>query len=131
VFATDRQKSLTAGANEFLPKPIQEESLLTALQSQLNLEWIYEEKKITEHKQPGLKPVEADASQMVYPPIDVLQMLYDLARRGLINNLMQEAERLEQQNGELSLFTQQIRKYAKGFQLKQIRGFLEDCLNQA
>lgn len=43
VFASDRNKSMAAGANAFLPKPIQMEELLNLLQNYLELEWIYEQ----------------------------------------------------------------------------------------
>lgn len=42
VFDYDRQESLDAGCNGFLPKPVQMEELLGLLQTHLGLEWIYE-----------------------------------------------------------------------------------------
>ncbi|MBD2043332.1 response regulator [Microcoleus sp. FACHB-672] len=49
VFAKDQHKSLEAGGNDFIPKPIQAEQLLQKLQKYLQIEWIYE----TFQKQPA------------------------------------------------------------------------------
>ncbi|NJM62898.1 MAG: response regulator [Oscillatoriales cyanobacterium RU_3_3] len=43
VFEADRQKSLDAGGNDFLPKPVQADRLLGLIQQYLQLEWIYKE----------------------------------------------------------------------------------------
>jgi CheY-like chemotaxis protein len=42
VFDYDRQESLDAGCDGFLPKPVQMKELLDLLQAHLGLEWIYE-----------------------------------------------------------------------------------------
>ncbi len=124
VFESDRQKSLDAGANDFLPKPIQAESLLETLQVHLGLEWVYEEKKEGE-KRKEATGVESGASKIVPPSAEDLALLHDLIRRGLINNLLKEIERIETQDGQFIPFTQQLRQFAKGFQLRQIRAFIE------
>jgi signal transduction histidine kinase/CheY-like chemotaxis protein len=125
VYASDRQKSLDAGANDFLPKPVQAESLLQSLQRHLNLEWLYEETPLT----PAV--TEACNAEIVAPALDDLNILLDLSRRGLVNNLLVEIDRLEDDNCVYAAFAQQIRTYAKGFQLKQIRAFLERYLENS
>ena len=52
VFEVNQQKSITAGANDFLPKPVQFEQLLALLEKHLHLEWVYEELP-TFHLQPS------------------------------------------------------------------------------
>lgn len=42
VFDIDRHKSLDAGGNDFLPKPIEAQTLLELIQKHLQLNWIYE-----------------------------------------------------------------------------------------
>jgi signal transduction histidine kinase/DNA-binding NarL/FixJ family response regulator len=127
VFESDRAKSLNAGANDFLPKPIQAESLLQKLQQHLNLEWIYE-------KNPELstKPEEpiftVDTTEIVAPSSEDVALLYDLSRKGLINDLLQEIQRIETLDAKFLPFAQKIRESAKGFKLKQIRSFIEQYL---
>jgi signal transduction histidine kinase/CheY-like chemotaxis protein len=129
VFETDRQKSLEAGANDFLPKPVQTEHLLNSLQQLLELRWIYEaQKEINESQQS--RDLAIRCSGLVLPPEADLSLLYDLSRKGLVRNLTQELERLERQNPHLRNFTQEIHPLIKSYQLKKIRSFLEQYLDR-
>lgn len=124
VFESDRQKSLDAGANDFLPKPIQAESLLTSLQTHLELEWIYEQTKSVEtFKQTN--SISFNYADIVPPSAEDLALLLDLSRKGLINNVLTEIERIEKIDEKFIPFVLQIRKFAEKFQLKQLRTFIE------
>ncbi|MGL5832598.1 MAG: ATP-binding response regulator, partial [Waterburya sp.] len=129
VFESDRQKSLETGANDFLPKPIQKETLLQSLQKHLNLEWLYEqpiqEQTINafQTSSPATQVVE-----MIPPSADDMTRLHDLSRKGLINDLLQEIERIEALDPKLLPFTQTLRDLAKGFKLRQIKAFIEQYL---
>ena len=127
VFEEDRQKSLAAGANDFLPKPIQAESLLQMLQQHLQLAWLYEEQqKVTatlKQEKPLAALTEAD---IIAPSEEDIALLHDLSRKGLINNLLEEIERIEQIDPKFAPFTNQLRELAKGFKLRQIRAFIEE-----
>jgi signal transduction histidine kinase/DNA-binding response OmpR family regulator len=120
VFETDRQKSLAVGANDFLPKPVQADSLLESLEKLLELEWLYEEEKKESNNE-----VKNNGTEIVSPPAEELILLLDLSRKGLISNLLQELDRIEQQDGKFLNFAQEIRKFAKSFQMRQIRAFIE------
>jgi signal transduction histidine kinase/CheY-like chemotaxis protein len=120
VFETDRQKSLDAGANDFLPKPVQAHSLLEALEKLLKLEWIYEQKQAE-----GNGEVNNTGNSIVPPSAQDLAVLLDLSRKGLVKNLLQEIENLERQDRNLLPFTQKIRQLVKGFQMRQLRSFIE------
>jgi signal transduction histidine kinase/DNA-binding NarL/FixJ family response regulator len=124
VFDSDRQKSLDVGANDFLPKPVQGDILLEALKKYLNLEWVYEEKKEQETR----KQSNFNGNDIVAPSHQDLIVLQDLSRRGLLNNLLKEIDRLERQNEQLIPFAQKIRQLAKSFQIKQIRVAIEEYL---
>jgi signal transduction histidine kinase/CheY-like chemotaxis protein len=127
AFEADRQKSLDAGANEFLPKPVQAENLFEALRIHLNVEWIYETQNTEEQ---AATPSQNAAAAIIPPATEDLMLLYDLSRKGLINHLLKEIDRLEHTNNTLIPFTQQLRQLAKTFQLKQIRTILEQHLSQ-
>jgi signal transduction histidine kinase/DNA-binding NarL/FixJ family response regulator len=128
VFASDRRKSLAAGARDFLPKPIQSQSLFQALQKLLNLEWIYEESPVPEPQANLVNGKEVDR-EMVLPSTDELTLLHDLSRKGLLNNLLQEIDRIEKLDDRYLPFTQQLRQLAQKFQIKQIRIALEQYLS--
>jgi signal transduction histidine kinase/FixJ family two-component response regulator len=127
VFENDRQNSLIAGANEFLPKPMQVDTLLSTLQKYLKLEWLYEESK-TIKVEPSADRVEKSSSEILPPPIDKLNLLLDLSRKGLINNLLQEVELIENVDPQFIPFADRIRQLAKGFKIKQIRLFIEQFI---
>jgi signal transduction histidine kinase/DNA-binding NarL/FixJ family response regulator len=124
VFDSDREKSLVAGANEFLSKPVQVESLMEYLQKLLNLEWVYEP------LQQSLVKEETPLTLKKLPAIADLEVLYDFSRKGLIKDLLRELERLDQSDKELTTFTQQIRNLAQNYQIKQIRVLLEQYLEK-
>jgi signal transduction histidine kinase/DNA-binding NarL/FixJ family response regulator len=120
VFDTDQYKSLDAGANEFLPKPLDAEKLFQMLRVYLKLEWIYQQKEETS--------TEVSSTEMIIPAVDELIKLYDLSRKGLINELQKQCDRLEQSDAKLIPFIQQLRQLSKTFQVKKIRCFLEKYL---
>jgi CHASE2 domain-containing sensor protein/DNA-binding NarL/FixJ family response regulator len=121
AFDTDRDRSLKAGAQSFLPKPIQIEELLNAIGSQLNVDWIYVE--------PERQPVSSGKHQIaerewVLPPQAVLQQLYHLAMMGDIPAIEKTLENLVAENQQLGPFVAELNKLTATFQSKKIRQFL-------
>lgn len=127
AFETDKAKSLEAGANAFISKPIQVDLLLEALRIQLNLEWIY---GAPQNKGIGLVSgvTNGMGTEIVPPSQEDLTLLLDLSRKGLIKNIMHEIERIEAIDCRFMPFTHQLRLFAQSFQLKQIRVFVEQYL---
>ena len=130
VFESDRQKSLEAGANDFLPKPVQQEVLFQLLQKHLNLEWIYEQAesiaepgKVTEDIALAIQD-----GEIIPPSTEEVNILLDLSRKGLINDLLKEIDRIEELDPQFGPFTQILRDLAKGFRLRQIKSFIEQFL---
>jgi signal transduction histidine kinase/FixJ family two-component response regulator len=129
VFESDRQKSLEAGANDFLPKPIQKETLLQSLHKHLNLEWIYEQQSEPDATNIDKNTIPVMQATAIIPPsADDVTILHDLSRKGLINDLLQEIDRIENLDPKLLPFTQTLRDLAKGFKLRQIKAFIEQYL---
>lgn len=126
VFEEDRQISIDAGADAFLPKPIEAYVLFDLLQQLLQLEWIYDDSKSESELAQPPEPPTSDAVEL--PDPSVLSGLYDLARKGLLNDLTQQLETLESANPMLKPFCQLISTWAEDFQLKKIRTFLEQHL---
>jgi predicted ATPase/signal transduction histidine kinase/FixJ family two-component response regulator/tRNA A-37 threonylcarbamoyl transferase component Bud32 len=120
IFDFDYQKSKKIGCNDFIPKPIHVSELLAKLQVHLNLEWIYEEEleKVV-HPQPT-----AESQTLVFPPSEEIAALLNLAKKGDLKGIIEQATRLQESNVEYAPFTQELQQLAKGFQLKKIREFL-------
>ncbi|MCY7321119.1 MAG: hypothetical protein LH660_04795 [Phormidesmis sp. CAN_BIN36] len=146
VFQEDQYKSLEAGAVEFLPKPIDVNYLFEMLQRQLNLEWLYSpkpqaaslnlpseqgilEEQISSTNSQSLTHLSV-STEIVLPSPQEMFVLYDLARKGLMKDLLHQIDQLEESDARLSEFCQLLRQLSKGFQLKKIRAFLEQYLER-
>lgn len=130
IFTSDQYKSFNAGANDFIPKPVQAADLFVAIRKQLNLAWIYEEAEDLEKSNLRSKEVSSKetSEDIVLPSEADLRSLYDLSRRGLLKVLIAQTEEIQHNQPECSGFTQPLLKVAKGFQLKQMREFIEQYL---
>ncbi len=124
VFESDRAKSVNTGANDFLSKPIEANKLLKALKEHLNLEWIYQLDR-NEKDRGKINKTEIDAAEIMPPSSQDIVLLSNLANQGLINNLLKEIDRIEKLDDKFILFTTQIRRFTKSYQLKQLREFIE------
>ncbi|RCJ24023.1 hybrid sensor histidine kinase/response regulator [Nostoc minutum NIES-26] len=124
VFEADQFKSVDAGANEFLPKPIEAESLLQLIKLYLKLDWIYENK--TEHitaetNISGLKNLEV----IIAPSTEVLQHLNQLVEMGDLDELIEITEKLKQTEPQMSIFAQKILDLAEGCELNVLATFIK------
>jgi CheY-like chemotaxis protein len=128
AFEADQTQSFQAGANAFLPKPIQADALLAALRMHLGLEWIYDGNS-TQTQHSGL--MSEQQLGLLAPSQSDLLVLHDFSRKGLVNSILKELERIEQQDANLVPFVQALRQHTKSFQLKKIREFIEQYLDRA
>ncbi len=122
VFATDQSKSLEAGGNYFLPKPIQIEKLLEVIQKYLELEWIYEE--VQNEEMTSENSSIPEATELIPPPVAQLDKLFDLAMRGNIVAIQKLLDKIEQADDKHKQFTIEVRRMTDNFQLKQIRDLI-------
>ncbi|NEO89858.1 MAG: response regulator [Moorea sp. SIO3G5] len=136
VFESDQHRSLDAGGDDFLTKPIQAKTLLDMLQVHLGLEWVYQEKdqgeNIKEETDSEIHPSFGvpHPSEIILPPVDVIQQLYDLGKKGDLNGIIQEVNKLEKLDPKLAPFVQTITQLAEGFQLKQLRKLLKHYVDK-
>jgi len=117
AFENDRQASLDAGCNDFIPKPIQEPELLACLEYHLGLEWIY-------HTEAIRGPETTASPPWVIPSPQLLTHLQHLAKLGDIKSLRETLEHLKQTDPHLLPFLSALEKLAKNFQIKKIQQFL-------
>ena len=124
VLAIDQHKSLAAGGDDFLPKPVQADELLQKIADNIKISWIYEpseSSRETASYQPEVEPED----RMEIPPPDVIEKLLDLARQGLLNRIVDEVKQLQQEKSQYQVFCQTIEQLAQEFKIKQIRDILE------
>jgi CHASE2 domain-containing sensor protein/CheY-like chemotaxis protein/nitrogen-specific signal transduction histidine kinase len=125
VFETDKQNSLRAGGDEFLPKPVQLDVLLAHLQKYLRLEWIYEKLEAPlEAARLAVPRLPIAPTAIVAPPAEELEKLFNLALRGNIQGIEKAVGELERLDAKFAPFATDIRQLAEGFQVKKIREFI-------
>ena len=112
----DRERSLAAGCNAFLSKPVSWPKLAVLLQEHLELEWEVETQvKADTHPSPfSLLP--SDSA----PPQEELAILLDLAQRGNIRAIRERADHLEKLGKQYAPFVGKLRELAKDFKGREI-----------
>ncbi|NEN89371.1 MAG: response regulator [Okeania sp. SIO3H1] len=121
----DRQMSLDAGGNDFLPKPVNAEEIFSLLTNHLQVTWKYQTIKSVSTSAIIL----SDSPEIVAPPLEDLQILFELAQDGLLLKLVKMAEKIGQKSDRYLPFTQQISQLAKQFQTEKIEILIQKHLN--
>ncbi|PSM47054.1 serine/threonine protein kinase [Chroococcidiopsis sp. CCALA 051] len=128
VFDFDRQQSQAVGCDDFLPKPVRETDLLEKLRIHLGLQWIYEEES-TEKALDNSSASELAAGAIVPPPAEEMVKLLDLAMRGDIRGIIEQAVRIEALDRRYRPFALHLRQLAKSYKEKQILEFVKKYLD--
>ena len=118
VFEENRQKSRQAGCNDFLPKPLQAESLLEKIQDYLALEWEYETKRTVDFQK------EDQDKTLISPPSEALIPLLEAVKKGRIMAIRGHIDQIEQLGPSYFPFAAELRRLTKGYHLKQLTEFL-------
>ncbi|NEO51806.1 MAG: response regulator [Okeania sp. SIO3B5] len=120
VFDIDRHKSLDAGGNDFLPKPVQAETLLELLQKYLQLDWIYDTNNTEKQN------LQVVVSEIQPPETEILQQIWELAQDGELDGIIEIAEQLQDTN--TTAFSQELTRLAEACEIKQLRAFIQRYL---
>ncbi|MEL6603861.1 MAG: CHASE2 domain-containing protein [Cyanobacteria bacterium J06614_10] len=131
AFECDRQDSLMAGADAFLPKPIDVDQLLKTLEKHLKITWLYQ--RADDKNDVTTSAVGQDTNltqkgavaEIVPPSKEILDNLYHLTMMGDLNGLTGMLSQLDEENSDLSGFTTELRTLAQSFQTKKIREFIK------
>ncbi|BAZ15716.1 integral membrane sensor hybrid histidine kinase [Calothrix sp. NIES-4071] len=115
VFEIDQYKSLDAGANAFLPKPVQIEALLELIGKHLLIEWVYQDVTDTKKTQ-----TQTQSDTIILPSEEILINLYNIAKQGDVYKIIDEANQLKQIDENLAPFAQKIIVLAENFQIKPL-----------
>ena len=126
VLLFDQHKSIEAGGNDFLTKPIQFDELLKTLKKHLDLAWKYsEEQPVAE----APAPKQASSSILVPPPADRLDYLFDLVQQGRLFEISAVANEIEALDARYQPFAETIRALAKQFQSDKIKALLQQFMS--
>ncbi|BAZ08624.1 integral membrane sensor hybrid histidine kinase [Calothrix sp. NIES-4071] len=119
VFEIDRYKSIDAGGDDFLPKPVQAETLLELIQKYLNLDWIYD----TEIKQS--ENIITKEGQIEAPDITILNELIELAQINELDSITDIAQQIHETH---SAFACELIRLVDACEIKQLRAFIQQYL---
>ena len=115
------QAAKEKGFQDFLPKPVDMAKLYGVLERLLAIEWIYEEYDI--EKPEGTKVI--GLGEIVPPPSQELKQLCSFTKLGMITQLEEAAERLEQSDPQYAAFVARLRQYAEDFEYEKLLDFLD------
>ena len=121
--SADEAASLKAGADAFLPKPIDQNKLIDLMAGLLRLKW-------TEAKAASETGATAMPTPIV-PPWEELEALHQLALRGVMADVIQWADRISASDSRHKPFADQMRQLAEQFQSKAILRLVETYLRAA
>ncbi|MEH2409248.1 hybrid sensor histidine kinase/response regulator [Nostoc sp.] len=125
VFETDQHRSLEAGGDTFLNKPVQVDELLYQLEFNLGLAWIYQESQSEEQRiNSSTTTSDSPSDKLISPSPDVLRELLTLASKGNFNAILKLADQLEETDTNLAPFANQLRQLARQFDEDLILNFL-------
>ncbi|MEG3849621.1 AAA family ATPase [Microcoleus sp. herbarium13] len=126
IMEVEKQGSLAAGCNAFIPKPIRVEELLNCLQVHLDLEWIYEDlQEGNAEFEVGHKQSQIQDGEIVAPPADEIAVLFELAMRGDLGEIQKQAENLKKLDVKYVSFARHLNQLAKDFEEAKILEFVE------
>jgi signal transduction histidine kinase/DNA-binding NarL/FixJ family response regulator len=114
----DEMRSLSAGADAFVAKPIHLDTLLAKIAALLSLTWTYASLG---------EPLSKPAAMMPCPavPSHEMQDLHRLARQGNMREIVLWAERIASLDERYSAFAAELRSLAKNYRTKAIVQFVE------
>ncbi len=116
AFEDVRQKSLEAGFQDFLAKPLVVETVLDTIGIYLDIQWQY-----AQEEEAG----ESVSAELILPPENDMRTLFQAARIGDIMEIHGQLDRLEQMDTAFLPFVKKMRALADVFQIHDIRQFLE------
>ncbi len=126
ILEIDSEQNQIAGCNAFLAKPIDKRKLLALLQKYLQLLWIHAEK--TEVISIKCKPISSETIDLIAPPRENLEALYELAMLGSMKKIRQWAMDLEELDEKYAPFAEQLKQLSLNFQEKAIVNLVEKYL---
>ena len=123
VAPEDQARSLAAGADAFLTKPVDHEELIGVLASYLAVDWI-------EELSEPLVPANLEAAPLVAPPQADIEILHQLALAGDMRGIRRQADQLAALDTRYRPFADTLLRLARGYQSQAIVSLIEQYLDR-
>ncbi|WP_075792531.1 ATP-binding protein [Massilia putida] len=116
----DEARCRAAGADAFLPKPVDHDVLLRTVGTLLALDWIT--------RQPVPGPARSgDDAALVAPPAEEIEVLWQLARIGNMRMIRERASYLQALDPAYGPFADRLDALAQGYHSKELTAFVARC----
>jgi CheY-like chemotaxis protein len=125
AYGMDQKQSRAVGCDAFLAKPIETQKLFELLETHLPIEWVY--KEIPGEEETALSQPE---SELVPPPQEELEVLYELAILGRMRRIREQADHLEELDERYIPFARRLREFARRFDDKQIIELVQQYMKE-
>lgn len=112
--AMDKDASIAAGANEFLPKPVDLNGLVHEIGRLLHLTWVPGESP------PPAQPFLPSDASLIAPPAAEVEVLYRLAQSGNMRRIRAHADRIESLGARYGALARHLRSLAEQYQSRAI-----------
>ncbi len=120
-----RKKSIAAGCDDFLVKPMNLETLLNCLQRYANVKWIYEEQHAEQDL--GIPPEQVP---IVPPPQEELAALHRMAIIGDITRIKDFVEVFQDKDRKHTAFITKVKHLSWAFKIAELQEFIEQFLSK-
>ncbi len=132
VYEDDKHNALSSGFDDFVPKPVREPDLLSALALHLNLRWIRNSDTTTvaEYSEPGFastqEAIDRPLSESLPSPEEI-QQLIRFAQRGDVMALRVQIDRLGSAHVAYRIFCQRLKLVATEFRMGAVQTILQEA----
>ncbi|MBD2043923.1 hybrid sensor histidine kinase/response regulator [Microcoleus sp. FACHB-672] len=128
VFEAEKEGSLEAGCDAFIPKPIRAEDLFECLSRLLNLEWIYELEVIAPDSSVPTIPESSQEKEVIAPPAEELSLFLEFAMSGDLQGIQKQAGELKNLSPQFAAFANHLIQLANDFEEEKILEFVQQSL---
>jgi signal transduction histidine kinase/CheY-like chemotaxis protein len=130
VYEDDRHNAVSSGFDDFVPKPVREGDLLSALGSHLNLRWIRKPETLNAagESEPRFANVQEAIDRPLSEPVptpEEIQQLILFAKRGDVMALRNEIEALVSSHGSYRIFCERLKLVAAEFRMGAVQTILQ------
>lgn len=124
AFEHHRKLCIDAGADAFLPKPLQLQTLLDTISRHTGLEPVYESNFHDKTSQNQTK------AELIFPPKEKLEDLLAAAKTGDVADIRQHASDIQQLGPRYGAFAEKLITFSSSFQIKKIRQLLDRAIEE-
>ena len=115
----DEARCLEAGVDVFLAKPVDHDALLHAIGTLLSLQWTFGKPA----QEPG-GPDVGEGADLVAPPAQEIEVLWQLARIGNMRAIRERADHLRALDPAYAPFAARLETLAQGYHSKELAAFV-------